>query len=75
MVPFDGFFASLAGTDEMDPDRRRTADGLGALGRTLKSLPADPLVYRPGRRQVAVYAVGITPAGTLAGIATELVET
>lgn len=74
-VPFDDFFAALAGDDGMDPEQRRTADALVALGETLRSLVAEARVYRVGRRKLAVYVVGVTPAGDLAGVATEAVET
>ncbi|WP_218081046.1 nuclease A inhibitor family protein [Anthocerotibacter panamensis] len=76
ITDLDTFFAEATrAQDWHGPEEEATVGRYRQLVQTLQANLTDLQVYRVGEVECAVYIVGKTPEGTLAGLATKMVET
>jgi len=76
MVTVDDFFQVATTEQEWhSPEEKAVVKQNQMLVDTLKNCLRDIKVYRLSTIEIDVYIVGITPSGSLAGIATKVVET
>ncbi|MDB9513858.1 nuclease A inhibitor family protein [Kamptonema animale CS-326] len=76
VVDIDKFFATATKTEDWhEEEERETVQRFRQLVKVLKENLSQLQVYRVGQRTVDAYIVGVTPAGDLAGLSTQVVET
>lgn len=75
-ISLDRFFAGhIEASDPGDPTAQSLVPRYRALRDALRETLADVRVFRLGRLELRCYAVGRTPAGTVAGLVTTAWET
>jgi len=75
-MAFDEFFADLVKEEDWhEEEEKATVAKYRDLVKVLKAQLTDLKVFRVGARDVTIYVVGRTPAGTWAGVKTAAVET
>lgn len=75
-LPLDRFLAGhVEEADPADPAARESVERFRALRRTLEESLSGVKVFRLGEVRVRYYALGHTPDGRVAGVATNALET